>query len=75
MAFDVTAPTNIHKIAMVSKIDFMKPIKRCEINVPSSTIKQNTDIIVRACNMSSAQIHLVGFKKANYIDGQRLQIR
>jgi len=54
-AVDATAPINptaeeLHKVVMVSKSEFMKPIKRCEINKPSDSAIQNTYNIVRACD-------------------------
>ena len=63
---DAAPPINptaedLHKVVLVSKSEFMKPIKRCEINSASRSTMQNTHIIVRACADSPERYPLFGF--------------
>ena len=58
----------LHKVVLTSKSDFLRPIKRCEINGASNSSIQNTHIIVRACNTNTERHQLFDLQKANYID-------
>lgn len=63
---DAAPPINptaedLHKVVLVSKSEFMRPITTCEINNASNGTVQNTYNIVYTCTSGPKRHQLFGF--------------